>query len=77
MNLNIASQIPPPPLFFLMWMHLYVYAYTGFWCQMGFILWMKIKKIKNVFYVTRWPKTMEEWEENFLLVWQSSEVYQP
>lgn len=44
---------------------------------MGFILWMKIKKIKNVFYVTRWPKTMEEWEENFLLVWQTSEMYQP
>lgn len=35
------------------------------------------KKIKNVFYVTGWPKTMEEWEENFLLVWQTSEVYQP
>lgn len=44
---------------------------------MGFILWMKIKKIKSVFYVTRWPKTMEEWEENFLLVSQTCEVYQP
>lgn len=42
-------------------------VYTGFWCHLGFIVWIKTKKNENMFYVTKWLKTMEEWEENFYL----------